>query len=321
MSKVVGDAMNAVRATLVGAAKRARIRDVAQKTLVLKVPASRGPQIERALIARQFEMRSAPYALYWARGEGVVVTHYESGKFVVQGEDPEGFAAMLLEGAKPAAAAKPAAPVVTVTTIGSDESGKGDYFGPLVVAAGRLTPELAKALEGGEGRDCKLMNDDSVLRIGAALRANVPHAIERLDPPEYNAEHARVRNLNPMLARLHGKAVRALAEPGMRVVIDQFANEKLLIKELDGADVALEQRHRGEEELAVAAASVIAREQFLIALRELSERFAVDLAKGAGHPTDTSARRFVQLHGFDKLGEVAKLHFKNTQKLGLGGVR
>lgn len=73
----------------------------------------------------------------------------------------------------------------------------------------------------------------------------------------------------------------------------------------------------GEELLAVAAASVIAREQFLLGMRALSEAWALDLAKGAGHPVDAAARRFVALHGAGKLGEVAKLHFKNTQKLGL----
>ncbi len=300
---------------------------MAQRTVVVKVPASRGRELERRLVERRFEMRSAPYALYWARGEGVVVTHYESGKFVVQGESPELFLEQFLglvsEGAAPTqppaptrgSAASPAGALVT--TIGGDESGKGDYFGPLVVAAVKLTPELSSKLANGEVRDCKLMNDESVLRVGAALRANVPHAIARLDPPEYNAEHARVKNLNPMLAALHARAVRELAEPGVRVVIDQFANESLLRKALAGVDIQLEQRHRAEEELAVAAASVIAREQFLAALHELSERFAVDLAKGAGRPVDVAARRFVTLHGADALGQVAKLHFKNTLKLGL----
>jgi ribonuclease HIII len=300
---------------------------VAQRTVVLKVPAARGAEIERRLLEQRFEFRSAPYALFSAKGEGVVVTHYTSGKFVVQGDHPETFVETYLgvacasPSAKPTPrAADPFAPQGSeVITIGSDESGKGDYFGPLIVAAVRVTPELSKKLEGGEVRDCKLMNDASVLRVGAALRANVPHAIARLDPPAYNAEHARVKNLNPMLAALHALAVRELltgAEPGVRVVIDQFGNESLLRKALAGTAIQLEQRHRGEEELAVAAASVIAREQFLAALHELSEEYAIDLAKGAGSPVDAAARRFVQLHGPDKLGAVAKLHFKNTQKLG-----
>jgi len=205
--------------------------------------------------------------------------------------------------------------------IGSDECGKGDYFGPLVVAAVRLEPKLARDLEGGEVRDCKTMSDEAVLRVGGALRAHVPFAIARLDPPAYNAEHARIKNLNPLLAGLHAQAIGELSRPGMHVIVDQFGNASLLERALAGLDVRLEQRHRAEELLVVAAASVVAREQFLVGLRELSEAWAIDLAKGAGEPVDRVARRFVALHGMDKLGQVAKLHFKNTGKIGRGGAR
>ena len=297
-----------------------------QKTLVIELPAKLGAALEKRLAAGAFSFRATPHALFSAQGEGVVATHYRSGKLVIQGEHPEVFAASYL-GAVDVAPAKPQRtgreqPASDAETmIGSDESGKGDYFGPLVVAAVRLDAELAGKLAGGEVRDCKLMSDDSVMRVGAALRANVPHAIARLDPPAYNAEHARVRNLNPMLAGLHAQAIRELASPGMYVVVDQFAKEAVLLKALDGLEIRLEQRVRGEEILAVAAASVIAREQFLLALHELSEEFAIDLAKGAGPPVDKAARQFVALHGREKLGCVAKLHFKNSLKLPGGGAR
>ena len=292
------------------------------KTLVLKVPPELGPEIERKLAAGAFSFRSTPHALYSAKGEGVVATHYRSGKFVIQGEHPEAFAAAYVGVEQPAADPRRAGPREhDHVVVGSDESGKGDYFGPLIVAAVRVEPELSRALAQGEVRDCKTMTDESVLRVGAALRAKVPFAIARLDPPEYNAEHARVRNLNPMLAALHAQAVGELCEPGMHVVVDQFGAAALLERALAHLRVDLEQRPRAEELLAVAAASVIAREQFLLALRELSERWATDLAKGAGAPVDNAARRFVRLHGLDRLGQVAKLHFKNTQKLPAGLAR
>lgn len=297
---------------------------MAQKTLVVKVPPSRAADIERRLAAGSFSFRSTPHALLSVKGEGVVAVLYESGKLVVQGEDPDGFVLAYVEGAAPVQSAKkPASPVLdapalhTETVVGSDESGKGDYFGPLVVASVRLEPEVARKLANGEVRDCKQMSDEAVLRVGAALRAHVPHAIVKLDPPEYNAEHARWRNLNPLLASLHARAIGQLSSPGMHVIVDQFGNEKLLEDALRPLDIRLEQRHRAEELLAVAAASVIAREQFLLGMRALSEAWALDLAKGAGHPVDAAARRFVALHGAAKLGQVAKLHFKNTQKLGL----
>ena len=297
---------------------------VAQKTLVVQVSPSRAADIERRLASGSFAFRSAPHALLSVKGEGVVATLYTSGKLVVQGEHPEGFVLAYVEGASavssptrsaPAASSAPIAS--TETVIGSDESGKGDYFGPLVVAAVRLEPELSRKLANGEVRDCKQMTDDAVLRVGAALRAHVPHAIVKLDPEHYNAEHARWKNLNPLLASLHARAIGQLSSPGMHVIVDQFGNERLLIDALAPLDVRLEQRHRAEELLAVAAASVIAREQFLLGMRQLSEAWAIDLAKGAGPPVDQAARRFVALHGAAKLGSVAKLHFKNTQKLGL----
>jgi ribonuclease HIII len=286
---------------------------------VLQVPAERAGEIERRLAARAFSFRATPHALFSAHGEGVVATHYRSGKLVIQGENPEAFAELYVGGAVAAPLERRAPEGRAETVIGSDETGKGDYLGPLVVVAVRLEPEISKALQGGEVRDSKTLTDEHALRLGAALRAKLPHSIQRLDPSEYNATHARIKNLNPLLAGLHARAIRELATPGVRVVVDQFANESVLEKALDGADIRLEQRHRGEEVLAVAAASVIAREQFLTALRELSDKWAIDLAKGAGDPADRAARRFVALHGLDKLGQVAKLHFKNTQKIARAG--
>jgi len=298
---------------------------------VLRLAPSAGAQLRARLQAAGFEFRGVPHAAFSARVPGVIATLYRSGKLVVQGADPEAFAARFLEGPLPAArsAAPPSAgppssgPAAgAVETVGSDESGKGDYFGPLVVAGVRLDPATAASLAQGEVRDCKTMSDDSVLRVAGLLRRTVPFAVARLDPPDYNATHARVRNLNPMLADLHAQVIAELAAPGMRVVVDQFANAKVLERALGGLDVRLEQRPRAESsEIAVAAASVIAREEFLRALAELSESVGVDLAKGAGAPTDRAARRFVALHGADRLGEVAKLHFRNTLKVGGGAQR
>lgn len=272
-------------------------------------------------MAAGFEFRGVPHSLFSARGPDLVATLYKSGKLVLQGADPEGFAARFLEG-DPGLAGRPAearAAPTAVTTVGTDESGKGDYFGPLVVAGVRLTPELAEALAGGEVRDCKLLGDASVLRIGAALRLRVPFAIRRLDPPDYNTAHARLKNLNPLLAGLHAEVIGELAEPGVRVVVDQFADPRLVAGALGELDVDLVQKTRAESsELSVAAASILARAEFLAALKDLSAEWGVELAKGAGAPTDTAGRRFIAAHGAARLGEVAKLHFRNTLKIGAG---
>lgn len=292
---------------------------MAQRTLVLKVPAARGPAIRERLATGPFEFRSVPHALFSVRGDGVVATLYASGKLVVQGADPESFAARWLDGEAAGTRTLPipaaAGGTPSAAEIGSDECGKGDYFGPLVVAAVLLEPAQAAQLAQGSVRDSKTLSDEQCLKIGGALRSIVAHAVVRLDPPAYNARY-RPGKLNELLADLHAEAIGKLARPGLRVVVDKFANESLLQLRLAPLGVKLEQSVRAESKhLTVAAASVIAREEFLRALAELSEEAATDLHKGAGEPTDRAALRYVALHGADALGKVAKLHFKNTQKL------
>ena len=304
---------------------------MAQKTVVLAMSAARGNELKRALGEQSFEFRPVPHALFSAKGEGVVATLYATGKLVIQGADPELFIERYVgEGAARApspsrepSSASPAdasaAAFEREPLIGSDECGKGDYFGPLIVAAVRLEAGEAQRMKRGEVRDSKTLSDEACLRLGAALRGQVTHAIARLDPPQYNRLHQRKGQLNAMLADLHAEAIGKLARPGIRVLVDKFADAHLLDTRLAPLGVHLEQRVRAEAFTAVAAASIIAREQFLIALRELGDEFGVDLHKGAGDPVDRSARRFVAIHGMQGLASVAKVHFKNTQKIGESG--
>jgi ribonuclease HIII len=291
---------------------------VNQQTLVLRVAPARAAALRARFAGADFEFRPVPHALFSVKGQGVVATLYASGKFVVQGSDPARFVEQWLEGAGARAVApKPRAPEPDETQplVGSDECGKGDYFGPLVVCAVRLEPGQSAELRGSQVRDSKTLSDEACLRLGAALRARYAHAIEQLSPPEYNAIWKKPGQLNPMLADLHARAIRRLAQPGDHALVDKFADEQLVASRLADLDLKLEQRVRAESVPAVAAASVIAREQFLSALALLSEEAAVTLAKGAGDPTDRAAREYVRLHGFAGLVKVAKLHFKNTQKL------
>jgi len=291
---------------------------VAQETLVLRVDPARAPALRARLAAAAFDFRPVPHALFSVKGEGVVATFYASGKLVVQGESPALFVEHWLEGASPVgkrAAPEPAAALPEGPLIGSDECGKGDYFGPLVVCAVRLEPRQTSELRKSEVRDSKTLSDEACLRLGAALRSRYAHAIEELAPPQYNATYKRPGQLNPMLADLHARAIRRLARPGDRALVDKFADERLVASRLADLELALEQRVRAESEPAVAAASVIAREHFLLAIKTLSAEAGVELAKGAGDPTDRAAREYVRLHGFAGLARVAKLHFKNTQKL------
>jgi ribonuclease HIII len=291
---------------------------VAQSTRVLVIPPSERESLERRIASGDFEHKSVPHAVFSVKGEGVVATLYTSGKLVIQGEDPDLFAQRYAGEIAADGARKDTEIRIEGPLVGSDECGKGDYFGPLIVAGVRVEPSERARLRAGGVRDSKEISDPSALRIGAALRSQFPHAIARLDPPEYNAMWRRPGQLNEMLADLHVAVIRKLARPGIHVLVDQFADARLMEKRVAGLDIRFQQRTRAESEPAVAAASIIAREEYLTALRALSEEFAVDLHKGAGSPTDRAAERFVLLHGREALGKVAKLHFKNTQRIRAG---
>lgn len=301
---------------------------MSQRTLVLKVPPADQERLRARLNSLDLEWRSVPHAAFSARGEGAVVTLYNSGKLVIQGADPEAFVLQHTGLELPAdptrqteagsvAATSTGDPFAHLTgpVVGSDETGKGDYFGPLVVVAVRMESSQAQKLTEWGVADSKKLTDKRALKLAALLREEVEHAIECLCPPEYNAQYARIRSLNPLLAGMHAKAIRAVAQAGDAVLVDQFAKESLMLEALEGSDIRLFQAHRAERHVAVAAASVLARAEFLLGLAELESQEGLDLHKGAGRPTDDAGLAFARAKGMDAMGRVAKLHFKNTGKI------
>lgn len=264
-----------------------------------------------------FEWRNPPHSVFSVKGDGAVVTLYTSGKLVVQSADPAGFLARWTDLDAPAESRSEEPDTLARTdepTVGSDETGKGDYFGPLVVCAVRLLPEQATRLAELGVADSKKLTDERALRLAAGLR-ELPHHIEVLMPVEYNAVYPTYSGLNPLLADQHVRAIAEVAQRGDRVVVDQFAGERVMRERTESLGIRLEQAPRAERNVAVAAASILARAEFLLGLKELSERYDLELRKGAGLPTDEAGRAFVARYGSEELGEVAKLHFKNTGKI------
>ncbi len=199
--------------------------------------------------------------------------------------------------------------------IGVDESGKGDFFGPLVVG-GILIPDsdISELKELGV-RDSKTLSDRRALEVDDALRARYPFALAVLLPREYNAEYASIRNLNILLARLHATVVSDLAcqHDADLAISDKFGKPELIERELHRRDCLIEMKQivRGESIPQVAAASIIARARFLREMSGLSERAGTILPKGAGSPVDEVGRRLVSQFGVEILNEFAKKHFKN----------
>lgn len=198
--------------------------------------------------------------------------------------------------------------------IGVDESGKGDYFGPLVIAACYVGPEHLAELTGV--KDSKKLTDKMSLSLAANIKRICPHSVIAIGPAKYNELYDKFRNLNRLLAWGHARAIENVLEvtDAKMVISDQFADPAGLRRQLfdKGKQVELVSMVRAESDIAVAAASILARAEFLRKLDMLSTQFSVQLPKGASTGVIEAGIRFVAKHSVSKLPEVAKMHFKTT---------
>jgi ribonuclease HIII len=212
-----------------------------------------------------------------------------------------------------------------IDRIGIDESGKGDYFGPLVIAAVFVDATTQGELALMQVRDSKKVSDGRVLELAPDIKTICPHSIIAIGPQKYNELYAKIKNLNRLLAWGHAKALENLLERGVvseRAISDQFGDERLILNALQekGRKIFLEQRTKAESDLAVAAASVLARAEFLIRLRRLSDEVGTTLPKGASPAVELAAKMIIKKHGRERLDSVAKLHFKTTQAVLAGPI-
>jgi ribonuclease HIII len=208
---------------------------------------------------------------------------------------------------------------VVAGRIGTDESGKGDYFGPLVIAGFYLEDAQEAVLRELGVRDSKTLSDKRCLAIAGALREAYPHSVVSIGPEKYNELYDKMRNLNRLLAWGHARVIENLLErvPCGRAVTDQFGDERFVREALlkRGRTIELVQRPRAEEDPAVAAASILARAEFLKRLDLLGREWGMELPKGAGPQVDQAAVVFVRENGPDALAKVAKTHFKTTERV------
>lgn len=206
--------------------------------------------------------------------------------------------------------------------IGIDESGKGDYFGPLVIAAAYVDATNEPELRLLHVRDSKKISDSRILEMARDIKMICRHSLIAIGPQKYNELYARIKNLNRLLAWGHSRALENLLEqaPCELAIADQFGDERFILHALmeKGRQIRLVQQPRAEADLAVAAASILARAEFLIRLKRLSEEIGTDLPKGASPAVELAGRMVVKKRGEAGLATVAKLHFKTTKSV-LGG--
>lgn len=282
------------------------------------------PQLLSDLKAQGFEISTPQYTVFAARKAGVSCTFYQSGKLTVQGKEMATFIEFYLE------------PNILKTfdftyknevsenidltpRIGIDESGKGDFFGPLCVAGVYGSSEDIRALKQMGVRDSKLLSDEAIVKLAHQIQKRCVHHIVKINPAKYNELIVQFGNLNSLLAWGHATAIEQLAEKTgcRRIIVDQFANEYVVLTALKRKKLSLDvtQRHRAEEDVIVAAASILARCTFVEGLAQLEREYGQRLPKGASSKTIEAGRQFVRTHGRATLGMVGKLHFKTLDSI------
>ena len=203
--------------------------------------------------------------------------------------------------------------------IGIDESGKGDFFGPLVIAAVFVDSTSKQELQLMQVRDSKKISDNRILEMSRDIRQVCPHTLVAIGPDRYNQLYGKIKNLNRLLAWGHARSLENLLDhvDCDLAIADQFGDERLIQRALmeKGKRIQLIQRTKAEADIAVAAASILARAEFLTKLAQLSKRVGTTLPKGASPAVELAGRMVVKKHGISTLGTVAKLHFKTTQAI------
>ncbi|WP_299089521.1 ribonuclease HIII [uncultured Metabacillus sp.] len=274
-------------------------------------------------------------AVFSAKVNGCTITAYKSGKVLFQGTRGEEEALKWETHSEPAkkhviASTKkasigfqPPANISSLSIIGSDEVGTGDFFGPMTVVAAYVKKEQIPLLQELGVRDSKNLKDPQIIEIAKDLIQTIPYSLLVLHNEKYNELQHKGMSQGKMKALLHNQAINHLLskitpEKPDGLLIDQFVDPAIYFKHLQGKNVVRENIYFSTKaegiHLAVAAASIIARYSFVKEFERLSEIAGVTLPKGAGAQVDIAAAKIIQKRGSQFLASISKKHFANTDK-------
>ncbi len=293
-----------------------------KNTFVAKIDLSLADKLREELTSRGFEFTKPPYSVFSAKKKGVSCTLYTSGKLMVQGKEKDELITFYLEPEilKTFEYSHPEVGVDFTPRIGVDETGKGDFFGPLCIAALYANKsQIEKLLEIGV-QDSKRLSDPKAHKLAKQIKQICPtHGIVVLHPAKYNELYSKFRNLNKMLAWGHATAILDVHQQSSckKVIVDQFASEKLVINALKQKKIELDlhQMHRAEADIVVAGASILARSRFLDAIDKLSDQVGITIPKGASSEVIRIGKKILSSHGAEIFNDIAKLHFKTKSQI------
>lgn len=297
-------------------------------TYTKPLTATQADKLREVLMQQGWEFETKAHCLYAAtRGKVNVLVYQKGPKVLVQGKDTEEFVTNTLEpqilGQAELGYEEVLHPEMFQPHIGVDESGKGDFFGPLVIAGVYVDPGVVRQLrELGAVDSKKIGSDAKIAKLAQAIRSlpGLKWEVVQINPERYNALYEKFGNLNRLLAWGHAKVIELLLErvPDCpRALSDQFANPAVLQKALQakGKEIVLEQRTKAESDPAVAAASILARDRFVAWLEQTGEELDTGLPKGASALVKEVAQSLIQRKGEEILTHTAKLHFKTASEI------
>ena len=284
--------------------------------------------------------KTPAYAIFQADEEDTVVTLYESGKVVFQGSDADLASDFWItterinsgkvdvknsasnKSDKLDKTIKVDPKIYNSSSIGSDEVGTGDYFGPIVVTAAYVSKDNIPYLEELGVKDSKQMSDDKILEVVPKIIKKIPYESMILTNTEYNQKYSKDLNLNKIKAIMHNNVLYKLREKTQSydyIIVDEFAKDFIYYNYLRNSVNVVKNitfLTKGESKsLAVAAASLISRYIFIKEFNKLSDELGIILPKGASEIVDEVAFNIAKDKGIDYLNSIAKMNFKNTLKV------
>ena len=288
---------------------------------VTTIDLSLADKIKADLIEFSFELSKPPYTLFSGKKKGISVSLYQSGKLMVQGKDMAEFMEFYIEPEilKSFNFSHPEEYADMTAHMGSDEAGKGDFFGPLCIATVYADRETISKLMKMGINDTKKMADKKTLEIAKKLKQEVVYHVVKIGPEKYNNLYSKFKNLNSLLAWGHAAAIDQVYQKSQckKVIIDKFASDSLISSAVKrkNKDLELILRTKAEEDVVVAAAATLARATFLWALEDLSKLVDHKLPKGASQLTKNAAINICRNQGVETLEKVCKKHFKTYEEV------
>jgi len=270
------------------------------------------------------------HMIWKASRPGLIISAYKSGKIVIQGKEAQDFVLFTLELEILQKASLGYEKILLkqyeisfTPHIGIDESGKGDFFGPLIISAVFVDDESYSVLTKIGVKDSKeIKSDKKIVEISDKIKQVVKgkYSIVAIGNEAYNKLYSKIRNLNHMLAWGHARALENLLTKEIDctfAISDKFGDERLIQDALleKGKKIKLVQQTKAESDIAVAAASIIARAEFVKRMNRISEEIKIKLPKGANTLIKETALKIIKQYGEEKLKLISKTHFKTYAEI------